>query len=35
MISLGKNINEHKEEQQNELFGETHQRAGLADVFPQ
>jgi hypothetical protein len=30
MISLGKNISEPKEEQQNELFGETHQRAYCA-----
>jgi hypothetical protein len=27
MISLGKNISEPKEEQQNALFGEKHQRA--------
>jgi hypothetical protein len=27
MISLGKNISEPKEEQQNDLFGEKYQRA--------
>jgi hypothetical protein len=32
MISLGKNISEPKEEQQNDLIGEN---IRLADVFPQ